>query len=803
MPVLSCNLRAWLCILLAAFVVAHHLEAGEPSRSLFLLPGALESQEGKESIVVVFSPEIAYSPDLMVRGTLRVETSGDWNYAGLNFEGAEGKSGTIKLNAKNGPGEIRFEVPIWRMLPAEPTGAALWKVGDAIRKITVYSKLKGAAPQSLRLEQLEVAADPARSRAAMIRKPVEVRPELVGTHPRLLLDAGTLAAFREKIKQPETAGLWKAYLDFADRKTTELPPEVPKQSEDPFRSYGARLPTTALAYLGTGDPKYLESTRLWILALCRYGEWAGNTDLAAGHICFGMALAYDWLYDKFTPEERQEIERVLAEHGRILYARSLADQGRWWASSWWQNHSWINHTGLSAAAAALLETHPRESREWLDHARGCFQFTYDSFGPDGSNYEGVGYARYGAQWMVYYAELIRSLSGENLYAMPHLRHLTEYLLYTLLPDKQTVVNFADCPTGKADARDFLARLASEYRDGHGQWLAQELRDAPEGTVTSAFEVLWDDPSVKPKVPDDLPTSAFFPDLGLAIFRSGWSKGASIVAIKCGPPSGISALRAANTLPVADATFGHAHPDANSFLWWAEGAWRIGDPAGYTRYKATHYENVWLAGPSGQRGEREWLDASSYLGDTAQAWVVRVATSPKADYFVGEAAPAYEPEARLKSFRRHLLFVKSARPYLVIWDRIESATPHVWTNCLHAESGFSVTGPDQFQTGGPGQVFCTFRAEGSWNLSSGFLKVIGQKTKATEVKGCEILIQSGKPSAAASMVTVLSLDEPVVRSVKDAPAPDLFVGPDHIVWSAGGEVTLNGETISEDLSPLGQ
>lgn len=752
------------------------------------------------AVAIELPSNVRYSRNLVVRG--RVSAEKTTGYLGIKFIGANGKEGSLSVPLTGDA--TRFVEPLWKLLPARGAIDALWNEGDPILKATIYLRGEGGALPPFLLEELRLANDPEASDAAEIRRPVAITPELAETHPRLLMNRSGLENFRQKIKDPAVAPLWQRFLAFAEPKLGERPPNEPRQAEDPFRGYGSRLPVTALAYLGTGDKRYLDSTREWLDALCGYGEWAGNTDLAAGHICFGMAVAYDWLYDELTPEERTKIEDALFRHGRILYVWSEANQGRWWSSAWWQNHSWINHTGMAAAGGALLSRHPQEALRWIERARGCFQYTYDYFAHDGSNYEGVGYARYGTEWMVLYAELMKGLTGEDLYQMPYLKNVARFLLYTLLPDGVSVVNFADAPTGNRDPRSFVWRLASEYKDGYAQWLGNRLLAAPEGTVTSAFEVLWYDPSVKPLAPDSLPTAAFFSDLGLAVFRDNWKDSGSVVSVKCGPPAGFLALNGVNTLSVAAATLGHAHPDANSFSWWAQGGWRIGDPAGFTRYKVTHNENVWMVGHYGQRGEAEWLDASSYLGDVPQPRVVRLASSPQADYFLGEAAPAYAWDANLKAFRRHLVFIKGESPYLVCLDQLESADPHVWSSLLHAESPFTVSPRNVFQTLGKYPVWGAVVAPGDVTLTPGVLKVAGQKSKDLEQKGYELLVRPDGRARQIWQVTILALDEKPVRVTRRGPWPELAVGEDTISFDEDGSVSVNARPLpvqpAEKFSP---
>jgi len=521
------------------------------------------------------------------------------------------------------------------------------------------------------------------------RMPFQIKPDLVKQHPRMYFTQPEIEKIRERAAHPRSKIVVDEFLSLMSRRANDAPPKNPPLTEDPFRGFGSKIRNLAFAYILTEDEKYLSSARDWMKAVCNYPSWAGDRDLGAGHILFGLALGYDWLYRKLNQEERSAIEKALLDHARIMYAESIEHTGRYWSSAWWQNHCWINHCGLAAAGIALYDIARDEAQEWNELVRYKFHMTLEHFGPDGSNYEGVAYSEYGTIWLLHYLEMLKSITGEALYNNPYLKNHINYRIYTHLPDWKHVTNYGDCPriTWRVPSYVFY-RLGSEYADGRAYWLAETLKRERKWRDNDLFCVLWYDPTIEPVPPDEMPLWSHFPDLDIATFRTSWDVDASMLFFKCGPPSGHHAVNVCPTLEEGYFAIGHANPDANSFTFWAKNRWFISDPAAYTHNKLTSLENTVLVDEQGQRGEREWFDGYTYLNAPSQPHIEHVISTPDADYVVGEAAPAYPEDVGLRSFKRRVLFVKEESPFVVVADQLVMDSPKSLRWCYHADVPFS-------------------------------------------------------------------------------------------------------------------
>lgn len=637
---------------------------------------------------------------------------------------------------------------------------------------------------------------------------VHIKNELKGTHPRIFFDAAGLTALRAKAKLPELRPMLGDLLARADTIAQEVPPAGPPFAIDP-RSLGDRLPTISLAYLMTGDQKYLEAARKWIKAIVGYRSFTDDYDLGAGHACFGMALAYDWLYNQLTPEERELLEKKMLRHGRMLLktADPMHTLTGWpWGWSYFQNHFFINYTGISTVAMALYDVNPDEMQGWLDQTRSMLQVTHDHFATDGYYPEGVSYADYGTPWLLYYFDALRGFSGEDLFDMPYLKKAGEYFCTQIMPNWRDVANFADCAPqmfGRYSSA-MLIKLARENRDGRLLTLLDRVEENKRlaygrRKYSDPFCLIWADPSMKAQPLETLPLATIYADAGVAVFRTSWKEDAAVVAFRCGAPSGHHIATEWTMFPNAHPSSGHNHPDANSFIFWADGRWQIGLPGEYTAEKEAHNENTWLVGGKGQRGGGKWFeDGTSYMGRASQPRLIRAVNTKEASYIVGEAAPAYDDHSGLKKFERRLLFVKSPNPYIVVYDHLESETPQTFAAYFHAYESFMIpigssrNSTFQITTSTRPGVF--LNSSGKFSAKNDVLSVVSHHSNAVEQKGFELTVAPEGTATSTDLITVVTTASPYVKFHRDFPSPEIEVGQDKIIWSASGRVMLNGKAI---------
>lgn len=525
-------------------------------------------------------------------------------------------------------------------------------------------------------------------------------PEPLGrlreARPRIYLTADRLTALKAQLTEEPHATLLEQLKQVADGLVEDGPPAY--RADDRWsgeeqlyqRGVGNAIPNLALTYLLTGERKYLESARAWMLASASYPTWGlgdiDGMDLAAGHQLYGLALAYDWLYHDLDSEALDATRACLQSRGQRMYERLLNRQ-IWWHDAYLQNHQWVNMTGLAAAGLALYgEVEGVDG--WVLLPIEKARVTMESLGDDGASHEGVPYWSYGVEYLLKFMDLARGLLGEDLFSgNAWFEHTASFRLYSMLPRghwtrQSNLMTFADGPRHDWYGPDYMLRkLAAEYRDRHAQWLAGELRGEGFCSNAAAFlNLLWHDPSVAPEPPTDLPRFKHFGDLDVVYMRSSWDGDESLMAFKCGPFIGHHAL----TRYSYDPGGGHVHPDAGSFLLFAHGDWLIVDD-GYT-WKTTAFQNTALVNGIGQEGEGgAWFQGERLCAEKRGAKVLRADHGEEYDYVIGDAADAYKSAAGLNRFLRHILYVRP--DCWVIVDEFEAASPSIFELQFHADFPF--------------------------------------------------------------------------------------------------------------------
>jgi hypothetical protein len=261
----------------------------------------------------------------------------------------------------------------------------------------------------------------------LLQRPVNLRPELKGVHPRLFFSKEELDAHRIKAKTSDRE-LWQSVLKNIQTLKRNAPD--PKD-EDLYKSglderkegsisqyeFAFQISQTSYAYGVEGDQKYLEAAKKWTLAACEMPIWGytynkPNVDLPPAHLLYAVSFAYDILFDELTKDERETIKNKLIKQGRLMYDYFKYKPNKKYTYS--QNHTWIPMAGLAIVAYALMDE-ADEAKDWAKLSRAVFDRTMLAFGTDGYFYESIHYFGFAFRWMIRYFDAHLQATGENLY----------------------------------------------------------------------------------------------------------------------------------------------------------------------------------------------------------------------------------------------------------------------------------------------------------------------------------------------------------------------------------------------------
>lgn len=576
----------------------------------------------------------------------------------------------------------------------------------------------GALAQDAR----ELAAEQARSERLkgehplnelMRKRTSQLRPELKGVHPRVYVTDAGLDALRQRARTTHKA-VWQRALQNV-RALKVAPPKPPAQERRVQNEVGMGIAEAALAYRIEGDKKYLAAARKYMDAAVSYDIWGyaynkPNVDLAAGHLLYGLGWGYDLLYHELTEAERKRYRDKLVRQARLMYDFFAPKPGKTYAYS--QNHTSIPISGLGVAAYALYDEVP-EAPLWAALARAVFDRVLATYSTDGYFYEGFEYWIFSTPWLVHYLDAHAHATGEDLYDHPGLRQTAKYVAHSMLPTGEYIFDFGDTwegpetrarrgkeyprshPGGRFHTNfNLLYRFAARFQDREAQGVARWLEQFGHVNKEDYWSLLWYDAGVAPLPIEQLPRWHHFKDHDVVYWRSDWSKDALAFAFKSGPPEGHHTKALLEEFPDWRLSAGHAHPDANSFIIFARGAYLTGD-SGYAGVPLTVHHNTVTVDGKGQglegKGHDAWKDVPYERLDRARILEAKLG----ADGVVirGEASGAYMPDVGLERFERR--FEYSPALGFTVTDTLKADQPRTFTAYLHADDKIAAAGERRY------------------------------------------------------------------------------------------------------------
>lgn len=291
-------------------------------------------------------------------------------------------------------------------------------------------------------------------------------------HPRILIRDTDIARIKTDIAANDTAK--KAYTMLKSRAEKTLT-EPPSKYEIPD---GLRLLTTSrrvlvrayslgMMFLLDGDERY--KTRLFteLDAAAKFKDWNPRHYLDTGELMHAFGVAYDWLYNVWTDDERTIIRTALVNLG--LTNSAAAYRGRGPNYGWVRgNNNWnfVCNGGTVVGALAVFDEEADLAVDLITNAFVSFQPVMDEFEPDGAWYEGPGYWHYSIRYLVPLIGSIESACGTNfgiLDAFSGFCKSGDFPVYTTGPSGISF-NFADAGAGKTGSLPELFWFAKKFRN---------------------------------------------------------------------------------------------------------------------------------------------------------------------------------------------------------------------------------------------------------------------------------------------------------------------------------------------------
>jgi hypothetical protein len=195
--------------------------------------------------------------------------------------------------------------------------------------------------------------------------------------------------------------------------------------------------TIALVYLMTGEEKYSEAARRWVLHLTAWNP-DGPTNFrlnceAAKPLLYRLPRAYDWAFAALSEADRQTVRQIMRRRTQDAWESGEVQRGVGHLNRPFSSHGNRTWHKLGECAIAFLGELP-EAEIWLDYAVNKFYACYPVWSDDdGGWHEGVSYwAGYmsKAVWWLQVAESALKIDGLK---KPFFDQVGDFPLYVAPP----------------------------------------------------------------------------------------------------------------------------------------------------------------------------------------------------------------------------------------------------------------------------------------------------------------------------------------------------------------------------------
>ena len=258
--------------------------------------------------------------------------------------------------------------------------------------------------------------------------------EIQRAHPRLYCTSADLPRLRALRTEGVHARIWRNIDESATWCVSRAPrkdwiaPVAPdpiyENLYDRFYAIMADLAITehlAFAYALSGEARYGDGARDWVLASCRAwkreadDEPNGSKAYAVCRLLKGLAVGYDLAFDRFSEAERAEVRETLVGIGQKYFTGyfstpTIAGPG------FHTHHAVVEWGSFGVAALALLNEAP-EAQAWLDATTRKFEdhLLPTGLAADGAQTEGGTFWASTMHYRLFFMDALRRVTGRDLF----------------------------------------------------------------------------------------------------------------------------------------------------------------------------------------------------------------------------------------------------------------------------------------------------------------------------------------------------------------------------------------------------
>ena len=381
---------------------------------------------------------------------------------------------------------------------------------------------------------------------------------VVDSHPRLYVTS--FDGLKEKfLSDPLTEGWYNQLISEATvisdgavvaydleklNSTTHLRRVIPSQ-DVLARFYCLTLATACEDSRALADRLWLE-----IEAAINLPNWHPGHWLETAEMIHSIALAYDWCYKFWTPEQRQQMENAIVNLGLNHAKREYAGNRRWYkwvygmdGTETGSNWTVVCNAGVLIGSLAIYEKQPELCNTMINNAVRSMKAGLNAYSANGAFRENLNYWGYATRNLIMATDAFESAIGGNFNALPPIEAPFHYDFtkapgISVTPDfpiyangPAGVFNYGDGSGGSISSSPAFMWIGDRFNSPHyTKYHLDNIARKGHSGINLPLDLLWYQSGQMDK---DLPEDKLFEE-NFASMRSSWDNESALwIALKGG------------------------------------------------------------------------------------------------------------------------------------------------------------------------------------------------------------------------------------------------------------------------------
>lgn len=353
-----------------------------------------------------------------------------------------------------------------------------------------------------------------------------------GAHPRIIFSSEEMQSMLNQAKTESVK------MKFMEKLLHQADVYLNSETLTTTKTDGARLhgnyrlqeraPILSIAYLFTKNEKYKE--RLWydLKTIGDIENWNPQHFLDTSRALSGFAIAYDWLYDKWSEEEKLYLEECMMNKG--LEYGLIAETGNWENSvggvKWCYtptseknvlgNWQIVCQSGLILGATALMDKYPDICSKLIETGLRNIEYSMPEYDPNGAFVEGTNYWSFTTEHMTQLLATLDAAFGSD-YGFGDYPSFSQTWKYALaMNGPGGAFNFGDATYDG----EKLDTACMGYFSNNNNYKALMQSRTANTAAPSLYDMGFLNPREDPDAPELEKDMYFFGD-DSGMIRSGW------------------------------------------------------------------------------------------------------------------------------------------------------------------------------------------------------------------------------------------------------------------------------------------